>query len=147
MDTLPFEIAETAHALRRAFDRRATGLGVTRAQWKVMFRLDRSPGLRQVELADMLDIEPITLCRIIDRLEESGLVERRSDPTDRRAWLLYLADSARPLKAKLDALGDAMIAEAFADIDPSELEGMKALLARIRDNVGRSSIQPKASNQ
>ena len=147
MDTLPFEIAETAHALRRAFDRRATGLGVTRAQWKVMFRLDRSPGLRQVELADMLDIEPITLCRIIDRLEESGLVERRSDPTDRRAWLLYLADSARPLKAKLDALGDAMIAEAFADIDPSELERMKALLAQIRDNVGRSSIQPKASNQ
>ena len=86
-------------------------------------------------------------CRIIDRLEESGLVERRSDPTDRRAWLLYLADSARPLKAKLDALGDAMIAEAFADIDPSELERMKALLAQIRDNVGRSSIQPKASNQ
>lgn len=147
MDTLPFEIAETAHALRRAFDRRATGLGVTRAQWKVMFRLDRSPGLRQVELADMLDIEPITLCRILDRLEESGLVERRSDPTDRRAWRLYLADSARPLKAKLDALGDAMIAEAFADIDPSDLERMKALLARIRDNVGRSSIQPKASNQ
>ncbi|MES2002541.1 MAG: MarR family transcriptional regulator [Pseudomonadota bacterium] len=147
MDTLPFEIAETAHALRRAFDRRATGLGVTRAQWKVMFRLDRSPGLRQVELADMLDIEPITLCRILDRLEESGLVERRSDPTDRRAWLLYLADSARPLKAKLDALGDAMIAEAFADIDPSDLERMKALLSRIRDNVGRSSIQPKASNQ
>ena len=147
MDTLPFEIAETAHALRRAFDRRATGLGVTRAQWKVMFRLDRSPGLRQVELADMLDIEPITLCRIIDRLEESGLVERRGDPTDRRAWLLYLADSARPLKAKLDALGDAMIAEAFADIDPAELEKMKALLARIRDNVGRGSAQPKASNQ
>jgi len=147
METLPFEIAETAHALRRAFDRRASGLGVTRAQWKVMFRLDRSPGLRQVELADMLDIEPITLCRIIDRLEESGLVERRGDPTDRRAWLLYLADSARPLKAKLDALGDAMIAEAFAGIDPSDLEKMKVILARIRDNVGRGSVQPKASNQ
>ena len=76
METLPFEIGETAHALRKAFDRRAVGLGVTRAQWKVLFRLTRTPGLRQVELADMLDVEPITLCRIVDRLEEAGLVER-----------------------------------------------------------------------
>ena len=61
METLPFEIAETAHALRRAFDRRAATLGVTRAQWKVLFRLERQPGLRQVEIADILDVEPITL--------------------------------------------------------------------------------------
>ena len=147
METLPFEIAETAHALRRSFDRRASGLGVTRAQWKVMFRLDRSPGLRQVELADMLDIEPITLCRIIDRLEESGLVERRSDPTDRRAWLLYLADSARPLKAKLDALGEELIADAFAGIDGETLSGVRSVLGQIRDNLGRSPAPAKASNQ
>ena len=76
MKTLPFEIAETAHALRKAFDRRACGHGVTRAQWKVLFRLERQPGLRQIELADMLDVEPITLSRIVDRLEEAGLVER-----------------------------------------------------------------------
>ena len=76
METFPFEIGETAHALRKAFDRRAVGLGVTRAQWKVLFRLDRQPGLRQIELADMLDVEPITLTRIVDRLEEAGLVER-----------------------------------------------------------------------
>jgi len=147
METLPFEIAETAHALRRAFDRRASGLGVTRAQWKVMFRLDRSPGLRQVELADMLDIEPITLCRILDRLAESGLVERRTDPTDRRAWRLYLADSARPLKAKLDALGNDMIDEAFAGISSETLAIVRQALGQVRDNVGRSAIQPKASNQ
>src|SRR3954465_14290096 len=85
METLPFEIAETAHALRKAFDRRAVGMGVTRAQWKVLFRLERQPGLRQIELADMLDIEPITLSRIVDRLEEAGLVERVADPADRRA--------------------------------------------------------------
>lgn len=146
METLPFEIAETAHALRRSFDRRASGLGVTRAQWKVMFRLDRSPGLRQVELADMLDIEPITLCRIIDRLEESGLVERRGDPTDRRAWLLYLADSARPLKAKLDALGIELIDEAFANISPESIAAARHVLARVRDNLGRSAGQAKALN-
>ena len=66
--------------LRKAFDRRASALGVTRAQWKVLFRLTRMPGMRQVELADMLEVEPITLCRIVDRLEEAGLVKRQRDP-------------------------------------------------------------------
>ena len=90
METLPFEIGETAHVLRKAFDRLAVGLGVTRAQWKVLFRLTRTPGLRQVELAEMLELEPITLCRIVDRLEEARLVERVRDPDDRRAWRLHV---------------------------------------------------------
>ena len=78
-DQLPFEIAETAHSLRREFDRRAAPLGVTRAQWRALAWIGRQPGMRQVELADHLDIEPITLCRIVDRLEEAGLMERRRD--------------------------------------------------------------------
>src|SRR5215212_1664623 len=101
METIPFEIGETAHALRRAFDRLAVGLGVTRAQWKVLFKLTRMPGLRQVELADKLEIEPITLCRIVDRLEEAGLVKRTRDPADRRAWRLDVTDKAQPLVAQL----------------------------------------------
>src|SRR3954451_280110 len=105
METLPFEIGETAHTLRKAFDRMAVGLGVTRAQWKVLFRLERQPGLRQVALADMLDLEPITLCRIVDRLEESGLVERTPDPADRRAWQLHVTAKAAPLIEKLKAVG------------------------------------------
>src|ERR1700754_3825619 len=109
METLPFEIAETAHVLRKAFDRRAVGLGVTRAQWKVLFRLERQPGLRQIELADMLEIEPITLSRIVDRLEEGGLVERVADPSDRRAWRLHVTVRARPLVEKLRAVADEMI--------------------------------------
>src|SRR5205085_12533645 len=96
METLPFEIAETAHALRKAFDRRAVGMGVTRAQWKVLFRLERQPNLRQIELADMLDVEPITLSRIIDRLEGAGLVERVAGPGDRRAWRLPVPSAAQP---------------------------------------------------
>src|SRR3954452_20937248 len=103
METLPFEIGETAHALRKAFDRIAVGLGVTRAQWKVLFRLTRQPGMRQVELADMLDIEPITLCRIVDRLEEARLVERTRDPADRRAWRPHVTAHAAPLIEKLKA--------------------------------------------
>src|SRR6478672_12278832 len=105
METVPFEIGETAHALRKAFDRLAVGLGVTRAQWKVLFKLTRSPGLRQVELADILDLEPITLCRIVDRLEDSGLVERSRDPEDRRAWRLHVTERAQPLIEKLKDVG------------------------------------------
>src|SRR3954464_4671712 len=148
METLPFEIAETAHALRKAFDRRAVGMGVTRAQWKVLFRLERQPGMRQIELADMLDIEPITLSRIIDRLEEAMLVERVADPADRRAWRLHVTARAQPLIAKLRSVADEMIAEAFAGIDPKDIEITRKVLAKVRENAARAATpMNRASNQ
>jgi DNA-binding MarR family transcriptional regulator len=147
METLPFEIGETAHSLRKAFDRLAVGLGVTRAQWKVLFKLTRSPGLRQVELADMLDLEPITLCRIVDRLEESGLVERARDPEDRRAWRLHVTAKAQPLIEKLQAIGDELVGEAFAGIDPKDIEITRQVLARVRENAGRTASINRAMNQ
>ncbi|MFL6741083.1 MAG: MarR family winged helix-turn-helix transcriptional regulator [Sphingomicrobium sp.] len=147
METLPFEIGETAHALRKAFDRRAVGLGVTRAQWKVLFRLERQPGLRQIELADMLDIEPITLSRIVDRLEEAGLVERVADPTDRRAWRLHVTARAQPLIEKLRRVADEMISEAFAGIDEKDIESPRQVLRRARENASRTPPLNTASNQ
>ena len=147
MQTLPFEIGETAHALRKAFDRRAVGMGVTRAQWKVLFRVERQPGLRQIELADMLDIEPITLSRIIDRLEEAGFVERVADPDDRRAWRLHVTARAQPLIEKLHAVADEMIAEAFAGIDPDQIAIARAVLGRVRENAARAVLMNRASNQ
>ena len=147
METLPFEISETAHALRKAFDRRAVGMGVTRAQWKVLFRLERQPALRQIELADMLDIEPITLSRIIDRLEEAELVERVADPADRRAWRLHVTARAQPLIAKLRAVADEMISEAFAGIDPKDIEITRQVLGRVRENASRDAPLKRASNQ
>jgi MarR family transcriptional regulator, transcriptional regulator for hemolysin len=147
METLPFEIAETGHALRKAFDRRAVGMGVTRAQWKVLFRLERQPGLRQIELADLLDIEPITLSRIIDRLEEAELVERVADPADRRAWRLHVTARAEPLIVKLRRVADEMIAEAFAGIDPKDIEITRQVLGRVRENATRAAPLSRASNQ
>lgn len=147
METLPFEIGETAHALRKAFDRRAVGLGVTRAQWKVLFRLTRQPGLRQIELADMLDVEPITLSRIVDRLEEARLLERVADPADRRAWRLHVTARAQPLVEKLRTLADEMIAEAFAGIDPKDIEITRQVLGRVRENASRTPPMNRASNQ
>lgn len=147
METLPFEIAETAHALRRSFDRRAATLGVTRAQWKVLFRLSRTPGLRQVELADKLDVEPITLSRIIDRLADAGLVERVPDPSDRRAWRLQVTEAAQPLIAKLRKLADGLIDDAFKGLGDEELELMRGKLALVRENLAAAEECRKAANQ
>ena len=147
METLPFEIGETAHALRKAFDRLAVGLGVTRAQWKVLFKLTRTPGLRQVELADMLELEPITLCRIIDRLEEARLVERVRDPDDRRAWRLHVTAEAQPLIEKLQGVGAVLVEHAFSGIDPKDIEIARRVLAQARANSGRCTAMNRASNQ
>ena len=136
---LAWEIADTAHSVRRAFDRRALKLGVTRAQWRLMLRLAASPSLRQVEVAELLDIEPITLCRIVDRLEEAGLVERQRDPSDRRAWLLNLTQRAEPLLEKLRAIATELSAEAFGGLELAQIDALRSGLARIRDNLSQST--------
>ena len=133
-----FEINETAQALRRAFDRRAAALGVTRAQWRVLARLGREDGLRQVELAEALDLEPITLCRMIDRLQEAQLVERRADDSDRRARRIHLTAKALPLLEKLRTIGEEFLAEALDGIDEPEQARVLAALQRVRENVART---------
>lgn len=145
MEQLAWDIGETAHALRRAFDRRAAELGVTRAQWRVLAHLDHQPGQRQVELADRMDIEPITLCRIVDKLEEARLVERRRDPGDRRAWQLYLCDRAGPLVQKLHAVADDFSGEVFGNLDLDDIARTRALLATVRANVTGIAPRSKAS--
>jgi MarR family transcriptional regulator, transcriptional regulator for hemolysin len=147
METILPEIGETAHALRKAFTRRAATLGVTGAQWKVLFKLSLKPGMRQVELADLLDIEPITLTRILDRLQEAGLIERSSDPADRRAWRLHVTAKAKPLVAKLRAIADEMTADAFAGIDPKDIQTTRQVLALVRERAGQFAVMSKAANQ
>ncbi len=137
MEDLLFQINETARGVRRAFDQRAAQLGITRPQWRVLARLKRESGLRQVELADRLDMEPITLCRIVDRLEEAGLVERQPDPSDRRAWRLELTDKAAPLVKQLRTIAAELSEQATAGIAPGELKDLQERLARIRTNVSR----------
>lgn len=145
MKELAWEIAETARMMRRFYDRRASALGVTSAQWRVLAWLAREPGLKQVELAERLDVEPITACRIIDRLEEAGLVERQRDPDDRRAWRLVLTARAEPIVIKLRALAEDMAGDAFDGFAPDEIEAIRAKLARVRDNVTRVEAATKAS--
>lgn len=137
METLGFDVADTARLMRRDFDRRAAALGVTRAQWRVLIRLSRRDGQRQVDLADALDLEPITLCRIVDRLEEARLVERRRDDSDRRAWNIYLTSTAKPLISDLQALGHAFHEDALAGVSVEEKEAVRQVLARVRENLSK----------
>jgi len=147
METILPEIGETAHALRKAFGRRVASIGVTGAQWKVLFKLTLKPDLRQTDLADLLDIEPITLTRIIDRLQEAGLVERTPDPTDRRAWRLHVTEKAQPVVEQLRAIANDMTAEVFAGIDPQDIEITRRVLAQVRERAGQPGAMSKVANQ
>ena len=134
-----YEVAKTAHALRRAFDRRAAVLGVTRAQWRVLAWLGREDGIRQVALADGLDVEPITLCRMIDRLAEAGLVERRPDDEDRRAWRIHLTAAARPVIEKLRELASDFLDEALEGVSEADQARVRDTLALVRSNLADSA--------
>ena len=132
---LAWEIGETASALRRFYDRRARHLGVTRAQWRVMAVLARQPGSKQVELAERLDMEPITLSRILDKLEQAGHVRRLPDPADRRAWRLELTAKACPLHKELMTLAAEVAVDAFAGLSDAQIDQVRGILATVRDNV------------
>jgi len=114
--TFGFLLHETARLMRRDFERRSRTSGLTRAQWAVLANLERTEGTSQAALADVLDIEPITLVRLIDRLESAGWVERRPDPDDRRVRRLYLTATARPLMEQFHELAAATREAALAGL-------------------------------
>ena len=146
MENFAFEVVETARLIRREANKRATVLGATKAQWRVLARLSRAgDGVRQIELAEALDVEPITLCRMIDRLEEAGLVERRRDEADRRAWRLYLTENAAPVLAKLEAMGIAFNADMVEGVSEADREAARRVLARIRHNLDSGQEFEQAS--
>ena len=96
---MAFTIMDVARLLKTYADQRARQFGISRAQWAVLIRIDRHEGLKQSELAEMLDLQPISLTRLLDRLADNGLIERRADPNDRRANRLYLKPAAKPCSA------------------------------------------------
>ena len=139
-----FNINDVARLLKTYADQRARDLGMTRAQWAVLARVERSEGLKQCELADTLDLQPITLTRLIDRLCDSGLIERRSDPDDRRAKRLYLTPAARPVLDGLTRLGQDIMATVLVGIEPAAVEQLLALLLTLKTNL-RGAIAKRAN--
>jgi MarR family transcriptional regulator, transcriptional regulator for hemolysin len=130
-----FSLNDVARMLRTYADQRAAQFGITRAQWVVLVRLDRSEGLKQSELAEILELQPISLTRLLDKLCDSGLIERRGDPIDRRAKRLFLTPAARPLLEKLGALGEDLMATALAGVAPESVEQTIAQLAVVKENL------------
>jgi MarR family transcriptional regulator for hemolysin len=136
-----FLLVDTARLLRTYADQKAAQFGITRAQWVVLARLDHQEGLKQSELAEILDLQPISLTRLLDRLCENGWIERRADPNDRRAKRLYLTPTARPLLEQLNDLGDEVMTTALARLDRERVEQMVGELATVKENLRQAISQ------
>jgi DNA-binding MarR family transcriptional regulator len=139
---LLFLVHDLARRLRHESDRRAAAHGMTRAQWVILFWLERQPGLSQKELAELLEVEPISVARLIDRLETRDMVERRADPTDRRMWRLHLRPAAGQVLAEVHEERAAMFAMATAGFEPDEIRLVTGLLCRMKTNVVAEARPP-----
>ena len=132
---LIMQLVESSRLLRNYIDHRAKVRGTTRAQWIVLFRLREQEGLSQVDLADVLELQPISLVRLLDRLVEHGLVERRSDPRDRRANRLFLTVLGRQLADDLDSLRDAIAIDVLQGVPTASLEASLKTLRDVKDRI------------
>lgn len=132
---LGFYLSDVSRLIRRRFDSYARADGLTGAQWRVLLTVAKHPGINQGQLAEALEVEPITICRMIDRMESAGLVERRADPGDRRARLIFPADDAERLIAAAASHGTRVIESATAGLAPEDRERLLGLMEHIRRNL------------
>ena len=136
-ESLAASLAQVARLMRRHFDERARLIGVTRPQWQVLAMLRRNPGINQGGVADILEVEPITVARMIDRLQEAELVERRADPADRRAWRLFLTPRGDTLLDQMLPHSNETIAAALEGVSEADRATLHAVLARMSANLSR----------
>ena len=139
-----FTLAEVQRMMRAYADKQAARHGITRAQWAVLAKIERAEGLKQSELAEMMEMQPITLTRLIDKLCDHGWIERRGDENDRRVNRLYLRKAARPLLGKLAGLRSELTATALDGINPADAHRLLDQLDLIKENV-RNAIQHPAN--
>jgi DNA-binding MarR family transcriptional regulator len=148
--TLGFLLHDVARLLRKRFEQRARGIGLTRSQWQVLAYLSLNEGIHQGGLAEILEIEAITLVRLLDKLEQRGLIERRRHATDRRIRLLHLTPQAHPLLEQMRELGDLTRGEALLGIPLPDQEQLLRLLSLMKTNLldacGQRAALMEASN-
>ena len=143
---LGFALHDVARLMKTYSDQRVRELNMTRAQWSVLVRLQRCEGVKQSELAEALDLAPITLGRLIDKLTTAGLVERRDDPADRRAHRLYLTEKAAPILIQLAALAEDILGRALKGVSDADIASMRQGLETIKTNIKRE-LQPGADDK
>ena len=132
---LLYVLHDVARLIRVKADQRARTRGMTRAQWVILSRLERQPGLSQNEMAAIVEVEPITIARLVDRLQAAGYVERRADPKDRRIWRLHLTAAAEPVLAEIKIHKAALHDEITAGVDPATLDQMVEGLLKLKANL------------
>jgi DNA-binding MarR family transcriptional regulator len=141
-----FTLGELQRLMRAYADRAAARYDITRAQWAVLAKVERCEGMKQTELAEQMEMQPITLTRLIDKLCDAGLIERRGDETDRRVNRLYLKKAAKPLLAKLAELRSELTDTALGGISPADAERLMTQLEAIKENI-RNALQSLSDEQ
>ncbi|UVK41544.1 MarR family transcriptional regulator [Mesorhizobium sp. AR10] len=144
---ISFVLHDTARLLRKRFEQRSRTSGLTRAQWQVLAYLSLREGIHQNKLADLMEIMPITLARLLDKIEARGFVERRPDPADRRAWLLYLTPEARPLLEIMRSNGQKTRDEAFAGLSADAQQRLLQTLCLIKSNLLEACAKPAVDRE
>ena len=142
-NTLFYMLHDVTRQIRKHFDRRATRLELTRAQWRALKATSRHEGLSQSELAEYLDMEAIPVGRVIDRLEKTGFVERRGDPADRRRWRLYLTPKAHAVVGEMEVIADELRDDALRGIERDDLGTLMSVLNRIKENLATLDAPPE----
>lgn len=145
MSTSPnisFVLHDVARLLRKRFEQRSRAAGLTRAQWQVLAYLSVHEGIHQNKLADLIEIMPITLARLLDKMQAGGFIERRPDPADRRAWLLYLTPKAHPLIEVMRSNGQKTREEAFTGLSADAQRQLLQTLCLIKSNLLEACAQP-----
>ncbi|MCC6471457.1 MAG: MarR family transcriptional regulator [Alphaproteobacteria bacterium] len=140
---LGFLLHDVARLLRTRFEQKARGLGLTRAQWRALAHIERNPAINQARLAEILEVEPISLARLVDRLEKLGLVERRPHPTDRRMHTLHVARKSLPMIDKLHVLGAEAREEAMLGLAKADREALLEMLLHIKSNLSDRAERPE----
>jgi MarR family transcriptional regulator, transcriptional regulator for hemolysin len=145
--TLGFLLHEVARLLKRRFEQNARGSGLTRSQWQLLAYLAQNEGIHQSGLAELLEIEPITLGRIVDKLEAQGLVARHPHPSDRRVWRLQLTAAARPKLVQLRKLGEITRTEALAGVSQADTERLLSTMQQLKANLAEACASPVAGEK
>lgn len=140
-----YELHAATLSLRKHFDRRATRLELTRAQWRALKAIGRSEGISQSELAELLEMEAIQVGRVIDRLQKTAFVERRADPADRRRWCLYLLPKAHAVVDQMEVIATGLRSDALRGVKRADMDALLRVLALLKQNLAAFESEPAAS--
>jgi DNA-binding MarR family transcriptional regulator len=146
MTHIGYLLADNSRLARWAFDQQVREIGVTGPQARLLLTLNRQPGENQGYYAERLEVEPITLCRMVDRLEDASMVERRPDPADRRAWQLHLTDKSRKVVEKLQQRVDSLVEDMLDGLTSAERSEFARLLKVVGTNLSERRETARISN-